>query len=454
MTNDIEPRPWEELRRLIQGGATDQLGKFLEDLSGGDVARSLSRLSSEEQMQLLAMLHPADAAEMFEDIPVAQAVEMVEQLPAPDAATIIAEMSSNEQADLIGAIEEENAEAILSAMDPQEALEVRALVRYPPDVAGGVMVTEYLKYADTSRVRDVIQDLQLQAEQYADYDIQYAYIVDGNERLVGVLRLRDLLLSPPERRVSSLMIRDPLSVMDIATLDEMADFFEGQTFLGVPVVDSAGTLLGVVRRHDVEEAIGDRADNDYLKSQGIIGGEELRSMPLLRRSGRRLSWLTVNVFLNIIAASMIALYQDTLASVIALAVFLPIISDMSGCSGNQAVAVSIRELTLGLVKPYEVFRVWSKEITVGAINGIVLGALVAGAALLWKGNPYLGLVVGVALCVNTMVAVSIGGTVPLILKRFNVDPALASGPVLTTLTDLCGFFLALSLATVLLPWLT
>jgi magnesium transporter len=172
------------------------------------------------------------------------------------------------------------------------------------------------------------------------------------------------------------------------------------------------------------------------------------------RAGRRLSWLSVNILLNILAASVIAVFQDTVSAVIALAVFLPIVSDMSGCSGNQAVAVSLRELTLGIVEAPDVLRVWWQEVSVGLINGLALGVLLAGAAYLWNGSAWLGAVVGVALGVNTIIAVSIGGTVPLILKRFGVDPAVASGPILTTITDMCGFLLVLGLATLALPQLT
>ncbi|MDH3946518.1 MAG: magnesium transporter, partial [Chromatiales bacterium] len=197
----------------------------------------------------------------------------------------------------------------------------------------------------------------------------------------------------------------------------------------------------------------DKAESDSLKSAGIVGGEELRSMPVMLRARRRLSWLSANIVLNVIAASVIALYQDTLSAVIALAVFLPIVSDMSGCSGNQAVAVSMRELTLGAIVPRDLWRVWWKEVSVGLINGLVLGGLLAGAAWAWKGSPLLGLVVGAALAINTVVAVSLGGTIPLALKRFGVDPAVASGPLLTTVTDMCGFFLVLSLASLALPLL-
>jgi magnesium transporter len=158
----------------------------------------------------------------------------------------------------------------------------------------------------------------------------------------------------------------------------------------------------------------------------------------------------MNIVLNIIAASVIALYQETLAAAITLAVFLPMVSDMSGCSGNQAVAVSMRELSLGLVRPKELFWVLAKEVKVGIINGLVLGLLLGGVAYLWKGNPWLGLVVGGSLAANTLVSVSLGGMLPLLLKRFNLDPALVSGPLLTTVTDMCGFFFVLSFASVVL----
>lgn len=176
-------------------------------------------------------------------------------------------------------------------------------------------------------------------------------------------------------------------------------------------------------------------------------------MPFTVRSRRRLAWLSINIVLNIVAASVIALYQETLSEIIALAVFLPIISDMSGCSGNQAIAVSMRELSLGLVHPSELFRVWFQEVIVGLINGLVLGGLIAGVAILWVGKPMLGAVVGGAMAINTILAVSLGGVLPLLLRRFGLDPALASGPILTTLTDVCGFLLALSFATAALPHL-
>ena len=244
----------------------------------------------------------------------------------------------------------------------------------------------------------------------------------------------------------------PLSVPVVTPLEDLEDLFNEHPFLGVPVTDDAGFLIGVVSRSAVADAVLERSESESLKRQGVVG-DELRSMPLWLRSRRRLAWLSANIVLNILAASVISAYEETLAAVIALAVFLPMVSDMSGCSGNQAVGVTMRELSLGLVRPIDALRVWIKEISVGVINGIALGILIGIVAWVWKGNPALGLVIGAALALNTMLAVSIGGVVPLLLKRLGQDPAAASGPLLTTITDMAGFFLVLSLATLLMPWL-
>ena len=453
MTDTETEKPWIELARLAETASSEELGTFFDNLPAGDVALTLSRLSDEQQSQVVTALAPEQAADLVEQLSDVQAVELIERLEPVAAAAILDELPSNEQADLIGDLADQNAAAILEEMDPAEAADVRKLSRYDDDVAGGLMVTELLQYPEQFTVGDVVEDMRARADEYRDYDVQYGYVCDADNRLTGVLRLRDLLLAKRATPISELMIREPHSVRDDATLDELIDFFDSHHFIGVPVVDRAGRLRGVVQRAAVDAARSERHDSDFLKTQGIIGGEEIRTMPLLVRSRRRLAWLSVNIVLNVIAASVIAAFQDTLSAVIALAVFLPIISDMSGCSGNQAVAVSLRELTLGIVQPMDAFRVWLKEASVGLINGVALGSLLGAAAWLWQGNGYLGLVVGGALAVNTVVAVSVGGTVPLLLKALNIDPAVAAGPILTTVTDMCGFFFVLAFATMMLPLL-
>ncbi len=442
----------EHLRELADAHDARRLEAYVEQLSPGDAARAMSRLSADERDEVLTTLSPQDAAALLENLPDAQAADLLEHLPPEQAAAIVDRMRSDEQVDLLEEVEPERAEAILDRMEPAEAADVRRLRQYRPESAGGLMITEYLAFREDATVGEVIDELGRRRE-LADVAVQYLYVVDAHDRLVGVLRLRDLLFSPRDWPIAQIMIRNPLSVPAEADLDALRQFFEQHDFVGAPVVDEAGRLVGVVLREAVEQALAERADADSLKRQGIVTGEELRTMPLTERARRRLSWLSINIVLNLISASVIAMYQDTLSAVIALAVFLPIISDMSGCSGNQAVAVSLRELSLGLIQPRDFWRVVWHEVRVGLINGVVLGILIALVAWLWKGNPWLGLVVGMALAVNTVVAVLIGGTIPLILRALKKDPALASGPILTTVTDMCGFFLVLGLASLMLPYL-
>jgi magnesium transporter len=314
------------------------------------------------------------------------------------------------------------------------------------------MITEYLAHRATESIHSVLSDLQQHAEEYARYDVQYVYVTGECGELLGVIRLRDLVLTPGDQPLSRILIPNPRHVRVTDDQAQLRAFFDEYGFFAAPVVDESGVLVGVIRRAAVVEAQAEQAGRALLAFGGIIGGEELRSMRSTTRIVRRLMFLCPNILLNLLAASVVAIYEPTIAAVTALAIFLPMLSDMSGCAGNQAVAVSIRELSLGLLKPSDLWRTLRKEVGVGVVNGFVLGLLIGAIAWLMRGGdwPLIGVVVGGAMCLNSVVAVVIGGTVPLLLRRGGVDPALAASPILTTFTDLCGFFLTLRLATAVL----
>lgn len=451
--NRPEVEPWIQLAQLIDQGDDDRIDEFLESIPPSETARALSRLEAGQRQKLLSLLDPEETVELFNDLPDEQVAHIIESLDPREAALIVDEMPGDDQADILADLGVANAEAILQAMPKEDAEIARELLQYEEDTAGGLMIVEYLAYPEDMTVGEVLHDLELNAEKYTDYHVQYAYITTADKKLKGVLRMRDLLLAPRTRPIKDLLVENPVSVSVHTPLDELIGLFEENEFIGIPVTDEDGSLVGVLQRDDVMEAAGERDRDSYLKASGIVGGEELRSMPMWQRTYRRFSWLSINIVLNIIAASVIAVYQDTISAVIALAVFLPIISDMSGNAGNQAVAVSIRELTLGLVKPYEILLVVVKEIWPGIVNGVVLGFLLGAVAWLWKGNVWLGVVVGGALALNTVVSVCLGGTIPLILKWRKMDPALAAGPILTTLTDMFGFFFTLAFASAALKLL-
>jgi magnesium transporter len=450
MTKDSGQTTWEILKEFIESNNGDKIIKLFEKTSPAETAFSVAHLDEQSREKLIVLLDPENAAALLHTIPDEQAADIIEKIPIQEAAAIIDQMPVDEQADILSDIKSDEAEAILDAMPIKDASVTRQIMEYPPDTAGGIMIMEYLVYTEQTTCGEIIHDIQIHQDLYSDYEVQYAYIVSKSNRLMGVLRMRDLILVKKNTPAQSFMIKKPLHVAVHTSLDELIQFFEEHNFIGVPVTDAKKRLTGVVLRARVMEASTHRAELSLLKFSGITRGEEFRSMPLRQRAFRRLSWLSINIVLNVIAASVIAFYQDTLSAVIALAVFLPIISDMSGCSGNQSVAVSIRELSLGLIKPLDIFRVIKKEIGIGLMNGIILGLLLGLVAFFWQKNPYLGIVIGAALATNTILAISLGSTIPLFLKSVKLDPALASSPILTTITDMCGFFFTLYFATLAL----
>ncbi len=441
------------LPQLVAASDALAIQALLEMHTTAELSRAVARLDDEQRGRLLDLIDAESGADLLEQLPAVQALQLLEEAEPDQAAAAIDELPSDLQADLLGDLSDSDAEAILVHMQPAEALSARQLKEYKDDEAGGLMVTELLRYPEQWTVEQVVADLQAGADEYRDYQIQYAYVCTQEDRLLGVLRLRDLLLGDRTRVIRNIMIPNPLSVSDHLKLDALYGFFQQHHFLGVPVLREDGCLVGVVQRGDVDQAWIERQDRSMLRRQGIVSGEEIRTMPLWERARGRLSWLSLNILLNLMAAAIISHFESTLAAAIALTAFLPIISDMSGCSGNQSVAVSIRELMLGIANTSDVMRVWLKEISVGLINGVAVGTLLGVIAWVWKGNAILGLVVGGSLALNTLVAVSIGGIVPLLLRRFGHDPAVASGPLLTTVTDMCGFFLVLSIASQLIEYL-
>jgi magnesium transporter len=432
----------------------DEAMRTLDLVDVEATAKLIDRLSIDQRSALFGFLPPEQGAEILERVYYFQGANIIEELSPDAAATLVSELDSDDRADLLNELKDANCEAILDELDEDVAAETRRFMAYADGTAGAIMYNEFVSFTADMTVEDILNDIQSKREKYIEYGVQYAYVLDAEKKLLGVLPVRNLLFAKRSQTASDIMIPKPITVNAETPSNELENLFEQYNFLGLPVVDNRQRLIGIVDREASTEARQEAATEDLLKFQGLMGKEELRSMPLATRSRRRLSWLSINIILNLISASVIAFHQDTLQAVIALAVFLPIISDMSGCSGNQAVAVSMRELSLELINPREFVRVFSKEVSVGLINGTCLGLLVGILAWAWKGNPFLGLVVGAALAINTTVAVCVGGLVPLLLKACKQDPALASGPILTTVTDMCGFLLILSLASLFLPYLT
>jgi len=437
--------------------APEAIAAFLRLLPPEDTAYTVSHISEDERTAMLSALSEHDpdlAADLLSHFVDEHAADMIEQLEPEEAAAIVDEMDSDEQVDVLAEMDADDAEAILQEMDPEEALDTRERMRHEEDTAGGLMITEYLVFRNDKTVSEVTRELHENAETYGEYEVRYLYVIDTQDRLVGTVPLRSLLIVPGSRLVSDLKILDPVKV-DVQThLDDLEGLFERVDYSAVPVTDTDGKLLGIVQRAAVEEAVGERETETFLKFGGIIGGEELRSMSIASRTLRRLAFLLPIMVLLALSALVITRFEETVKELPILAAFLPLVAGLCGSGGNQAVAVSIRELSLGLIGPGDFFRVLRKELAVAALIGFGLGIMLFLLVLLWKHNIHLALILGIAIPLVMIVSKSIGGTVPVLLRKIGLDPAMASGPIVTTIVDIVGFFTVLILASMMLDKLS
>lgn len=442
-----------ELEALIQAGNGEAIAHFLHLLPPEDTAYTLSHLGEDDRRRMFEQLSssaPELGADLLEHFVDEYAAGLITELEPEHAAALVDEMDSDEQADVLAVLTKEDLEAILREMDPQDAEDARERLGYDEDVAGGLMINEYLFYNQGQTVAEVTTDLHARAEEYAEYEVRYLYVVDDRDRLTGVVPLRSLLLVPGWKKIEAQQIRNPVTVTIDTHLDALHDLFDRVDYSAVPVVDHAGKLVGVVQRAAVQEAIGERESDQFLKFGGIIGGEELRSMTIGSRTLRRLAFLLPIMVLLLASATVIALFEDTVARLPILAAFLPVVAGICGSGGNQAVAVSIRELSLGLIDSSDFMQVLMKELVVALLIGAVLGAVLFIVVALWQQNIQLALVLGGAIPFVVTVSKTIGGTVPVLLKKTGLDPAMAAGPIVTTIVDFVGFFTVLMLASVMI----
>lgn len=447
----------QELSALIDANDGAAVAAFLRDLPPEETPWTLSHVDDDRRgrmFELLVEVEPEFTADLLEHLDDAHAADMMADLEPQVAAAIVDEMDSDEQADVLSEMHEDDAEAILTSMSPEEAIDTRQRMRYDDDTAGGLMITEYLSYSGSMPVEQVAEDLREHSDKYGEYEVRYVYATHLNGELEGVVPMRQLVMTPRGTPLGKLALLGIDHVSVDAHVDELEDLFDRIDFSAVPVVDDAGKLVGVVQRAAVQEARGEQAEYDLAKSGGIVGGEELRTMPTLARTARRLMFLVPIMGLMLISAGVISLFRDTVAQIPVIAAFLPLVAGLCGSGGNQAVAVSMREISLGLIKPSDFWQVAGKEASVAVLNGIVLGTLICMIVWVWEHDLALGLVIGGAVPTTVVFASVLGGGVPLLLRMVKLDPAMASGPAVTTAVDLLSYFTVLVLATLAMSHIT
>lgn len=421
-------------------------------LHPADLADRLQRLEAGEAHALLRMLPPSHAAAALVEIEEERLPEFLNALDEPRLADILERVAPSEAADLLQQLAGSRRREVLAKLPAETADAVRALLRYPEDTAGGIMSNRFIALREHMTVEQVRELLRDRAQDERVEDVSYLYVIDDRQRLLGIVSLRDLIFRRAERRMVEIMTGDVKSVRAEADQEELARRFERYHYLGLPVVDADGRLVGVVKASDALEIAQEEATEDMQLMVGL-SGEERTLTPWMHSARRRLPWLYINLATAFLAALVVGWFEETIAQWTALAVFLPIIAGQGGNAGMQTLTVVIRDLALGQLAPGDGRRALMKEVSLALFNGVAVGLVVGLIAWWWKESLTLGLVAGAAMLLNQLAAGVFGVLIPLGLRTVRLDPALASSIFLTTVTDVAGFFFFLGLASLGMRWL-
>ena len=442
----------DSVKRLLRIGATANLLNLLQKQHPADLAQVFGSLLDTERQAVFSLLVERSgrlAMEAVSEMGPEEGARLLTGRSAEEIAKLLQEIPSDDAAALIDYLPEELSTEVLELMRRRESGQVESLLEYGEQTAGRIMNPQVFALSEDLTVGEAITALQ------SSRDVEmvfYLYVVDERRHLVGVTSLRRLLLVSPETPLKRIMTPELTSVRVDTDQEEVARQVASYNLLAVPVVDEENKLVGIVTVDDVIDVIKDEAAEDLLRLAGVSGDEKIET-PVSESIRKRLPWLGINLVTAFVAASVVALFEDTIQQVTALAVFMPIVAGMGGNAATQTLTVIVRGLALGEVQFSSARKALAKEAAIGLGNGVALGLVAAGVAWATKADPMLGLVLGMAMLINLFVAATAGTLVPLGLKAMKVDPALGSSVFITTFTDIVGFASFLGLATVFLRYL-
>jgi magnesium transporter len=443
-------RTLDLVRHLLEEGRRDEAFAVIASLFPADKASLFEALDPELQERLLPHVDPDDAADILEEMDDDDAAALAESLDADALGQVLDEMEPDEAADLLGDLDPTRRNEALDAME--DADEVRSLLRYPDDSAGGLMTSDYYVFPERERVGQVFR--RIRAEAPHDEEIPYIFAVDDLGRLTGFARLADLVRAHPEQPLSTITEVDVISVSADEDQEAAARLLQRYDLMALPVVDAVGRLVGVISADDAMAALEEEASEDIYLASGILpmtGQEASRSDllvrgPLWRSWWVRIPFLLVTMFGGLVAGFVIGAYEETLEAVIVLAMFIPVVMTMGGNAGAQSTEIFIRGHALGQIDTRRFTSYLLREIVIGLGMGVFMGMLAGIGAGLWQGMPGLGLVVGISLMCTMALAASMGFLIPYLLLKFGADPAAGASPFITTIVDMAGVLVYFLLA--------
>ena len=439
----------DELKKILLGKDPQEIKKVITNIHPADILDILHE--DEDSIKELMDRLPNDivANIIEEEDDEEQQYELLKLFSDVKQREILDEMSKDEITDLVGELEEDEKQDILNKMDLDDKEDVERLLTFDPDTAGGIMTTEYISIRAGNTVEKTLRYLQENTEEDTTY---YLYVVDLDNVLKGVVSLRDIVSSSFDTKMLDITNPNVKTVLYNVDQEEVAYKFKKYGFIMMPVVDEEDHLLGVIEFDDIIDIIQEESTED-INLLGGVNSEERLDSTIQESFKSRIPWLIVNLFTAVMAAAVVSFFEGTIAQVVTLATVMPIVTGMGGNAGTQTLTIVVRGISLGEMTKSNAIKIMLKEIAVGICSGVIIGVLVAIGSMLFEGNPIFGLVTGMAMFLNMILANIAGYFIPVILDKFNVDPALASGVFVTTVTDVLGFFFFLGLATIFLPYL-
>lgn len=440
--NDENVLEFEIINKILNG-TKEEIEEEMENIHPVDLLEELEQYEGNPN-DILKKLPDYYVASLIGEMEDEDKYKMLSSFSQQREENIISEMASDDLADMLGEVDEDVKEKIISKMDHEQAEEVRSLLGYEEDTAGGLMAKEFIAIKEEMTIEESVEYLR---EKAPDSETPYyIYVLDNKGILKGVVSLRDIIVAERNTKIRDIMNENVLCVPVDMDQEEVGRLFEKYGYMVIPVVDEHHVMCGIITFDDIIDVLNEETTEDIYLLGGLSEGETIDSSPFYAIRSR-LPWLMINLVTAAMAASVVGAFEGTISKIVALATFMPIVTGMGGNAGTQTLTLIVRGIALDELNEKNTKQVLIKELIVGIVNGICLGIVVGISAKLWVGKAVFGFIIGLAMVLNLIVAASAGYFVPVILKKLNIDPALASGVFVTTFTDVMGFFFFLGLAT-------
>jgi len=439
------------LDQLIEEGREIDIIKLISKFHPADIADLIDALDEDKKKKLFGLLQVATASDVIMEIDEISRELIVEDIPQDKLTQIVDDMESDDATDFIGELPKEQAQRILRQIDKEDSEEVQELLKYGKETAGGIMQLEMVVVSQSVTVKDAIEQIRSCASEVED--LHNVFVIDEEKKLVGILPLRKLILAYPEGLVKSIMDPAAINVTPEVDQEEVAEIFRKYDIVSLPVIDQEGKLIGRILVDDVVDVIEKEDSEDIMKMAGMPEEELVYGGHILKISRARLPWLITNLFGGLLTGYLMWLFKITLHEVLALVTFIPVITAMGGNIGIQSSSIMVRGFAIGRVDFNNLRRILFKEMRIGLLMGIACGIVAGCAAVLWHKDPLLGPIVALAMVTAITIAASMGALIPAFFKKVKIDPAIASGPFVTTANDIVGIIIYLGIATLFLKFL-